>query len=136
MAPFTRWLRTSRSSRRSAIARSSPRSSSLWDYLSRIGDHDLWRSFLRLQPNLDQTADGLIQSAHYLVTYISGTFAGPNRAPFSGVKTSAVDFRRSSAMAFGAEASHHFSSRPQSPGRALFWNARIRRRSYSSAANI
>jgi hypothetical protein len=36
----------------------SPQSSSLWDYLSKIGGHDLWRSFLHSQPELDQAADG------------------------------------------------------------------------------
>jgi hypothetical protein len=36
----------------------SPQFSSLWDYLSTIGGHDLWRSFLHSQSELDQAADG------------------------------------------------------------------------------
>jgi hypothetical protein len=92
--------------------------------------------FFAFSPISTRRRMALIESAHYLGSYISDTFAGPNRAPFSGVRTSAVDFRRSSAMAFGAEASHHFSSPPRSPGRAFSGTRGIRRRSYSSAANI
>jgi hypothetical protein len=49
IAQIERRRRASRSSRRSTITRLSPQSSSLWDYLSTIGGHDLWRSFLHLQ---------------------------------------------------------------------------------------
>jgi hypothetical protein len=49
IAQIERRRRASRSSRRSTIARLSPQSSSLWGYLSTIGGHDLWRSFLHLQ---------------------------------------------------------------------------------------
>jgi hypothetical protein len=44
-----RW-RASRSSRLSIVTRLSPQSASLWDYLSTICGHDLWRSFLHPSP--------------------------------------------------------------------------------------
>jgi hypothetical protein len=36
----------------------SPQSRTETVYLSTIGGHDLWRSFLHFQPELDQAADG------------------------------------------------------------------------------
>jgi len=73
--------RASRSSRRSTITRLSPQSSSLWDYLSTIGGHDLWRSFLHLQPEFDHAADGF--GAIRPIPIWSPTFATANAEPIS-----------------------------------------------------
>ena len=68
---FSAWNRKQgrapRSSRRSIVTRPSPQSSSLWDYLSTTGAHDLSRSFLCPQPQPYKAADGFAPASLHTI---------------------------------------------------------------------
>jgi hypothetical protein len=99
----------------------SPQSSSLWDYLSTIGGYDLWRSFLRPQPELDQAADGFGAAGQIVLLF----------GPFSRICSRSISrlIMTSATHANGTAARRRFQTTVTKPGvHAHFSNRLMSRR--------